>query len=422
MIMSRRLSVVTQRVAERPEPAPAEVMTGPSVRQEPDAPRAGDEDKAGPRGPGLRKSWLVALVIIGVGAVAIFGYAHRKPTAAPARIEAAAPIVELAKAEVFSVQLMPLRHTVHLSGSLRPVNQSFLKAEVAAHVEDVLVREGQPVAKGDVLARLDVADLTSKLNEKLSLLEQAKAQLVLAEKNRTAKLTLREQGYATQTTANEVESAYRVQQANVQAIETQIAVARKAQSDAIIRAPIAGFIGERNVNPGDRVAIDGKLFTIVDLTEMELEAMISANDISHVAVGQNVDFQVPGLDLTRFTGQVVRINPTTKSGTRSIPVYIQVRNDGSQLRGGMFAVGEIVVDRSEPQVAVPIGAVRTEGDARYELKIADGLVSKQRVAVKGEPDSSELIAVTDGLATDDLIISAPAVTLVPGTRVTIGAK
>ena len=352
----------------------------------------------------------------------IYAALHGRSTPALITPAAIAPAIELAPSETFLVKRANLRHTVPLSGSLRALNQSYLKAEVGARVSEVLVREGEPVEMGQVLARLDVSDLSAKLNEKLSNLEQAKAQLALAEKTRTTKLVLKEKGYATQATVNEVESTYQVQLANVRAIEAQIAVARKALADAVVRAPMEAFVGERNVNPGEKVAIDGKLFTIVDLREMEIEAMISSNDIGRVAIGQNVEFRVPGLEGIQFLGRVVRINPTVRPGSRSIPVYVQVHNEDRSLRGGMFALGEVIIDRVDQIVAVPVAAVRGDAGDRHVLKLADGMVTKQPVTLTGEPGDDGLIAVATGLLEGDTIISAPVIKLDPGTRVRITAR
>ena len=364
----------------------------------------------------------VAAVILVLLTGGIYAALHGRSTLAPIAPAAIAPAIELAPSETFLVKRTNLRHTVPLSGSLRALNQSYLKAEVGARVSEVLVREGEPVAMGQVLARLDVSDLSAKLNEKLSNLEQAKAQLALAEKTRATKLVLKEKGYATQATVNEVESTYQVQLANVRAIEAQIAVARKALADAVVRAPMQAFVGERNVNPGEKVAIDGKLFTIVDLSEMEIEAMISSNDIGRIAIGQNVEFRVPGLEGIQFLGRVVRINPTVRSGSRSIPVYVQVRNEDRNLRGGMFALGEVIVDRVDQIVAVPVAAIRGDAGDRHVLKLADDTVMKQPVMLTGEPGDDGLIAVATGLLEGDTIISAPVIKLDPGTRVRITAR
>jgi membrane fusion protein, multidrug efflux system len=364
----------------------------------------------------------IALVILVLLTGGIYAAWHGRSTPALITPAAIAPAIELAPSETFLVKRANLRHTVPLSGSLRALNQSYLKAEVGARVSEVLVREGEPVEMGQVLARLDVSDLSAKLNEKLSNLEQAKAQLALAEKTRATKLVLKGKGYATQATVNEVESTYQVQLANVRAIEAQIAVARKALADAVVRAPMDAFVGERNVNPGEKVAIDGKLFTIVDLSEMEIEAMISSNDIGRIAIGQNVEFRVPGLEGSQFLGRVVRINPTVRPGSRSIPVYVQVRNEDRNLRGGMFALGEVIIDRVDQIVAVPVGAVRGDAGDRHVLKLADDTVTKQPITLTGEPGDDGLIAVATGLLEGDTIISAPVIKLDPGTHVRITAR
>ena len=195
--MSPRLSVLAQRTAKLEQIAVRAPAALPFASREPD-PISAPANKVGPRPPKRSMHWLIALLLLGVGIATAYGYAQRKPVARLAAAETTAPVVELAPAELFTVKPAQLRHTVHLSGSLRPVHQSVLKAEVGARVGEVLVQEGQSVTKGDVLARLDRADVTSRLNEKLMLLEQASAQLALAEKTRAAKLELKEKGFATQ--------------------------------------------------------------------------------------------------------------------------------------------------------------------------------------------------------------------------------
>ncbi len=370
----------------------------------------------------MKKRITVALAAIGIVALGAGGARYLKNDTAAAVVQPSAPVVtELARSETFMVRKTDLRFTVPLAGTLRPVDQTTLKSEVAAKVSEVLAQEGQPVKKGDVLVRLDTEDLTSRLNERLANLESAKAQLALAEKNRSMKLSLQQKGYAAQASVDEVESAYRTSQANVRAMQAQVDLARKALENAVVRAPMDGFVSERAVNPGDKVPVDGKLAVLIDLSRLEIEAPVPTNEIALVAVGQKAAFRVPGLEGREFTGRVERINPTTKSGSRSIPVYIQVENGDKVLRGGMFASGDIVVREIRDVVAVPPDTVRGDQSQRYVLKLDGDKVARQPVEVAKDATAT-LVAVASGLSEGDTIVSAPSIVLEPGTPVRIGSR
>jgi len=363
---------------------------------------------------------VIVAAAIGLAAAAS-GMSYLKYGAAHAVVQPSEPqITELLRSETFAVRKVDLRMHLPMSGTFRPVDQTTLKSEVAAKVAEVLAQEGQPVRKGDVLVRLDTQDLTSRFNERVANLESAKAQLALAEKNRSMKLSLQKKGYAAQAAVDEVESVYRSAEANVRALQAQVDLARKALDDAVVRAPMDGFVSERTIHPGDKVPVDDKLLVIVDLSRLEIEALVPASEIGLVKVGQKATFRVPGIQGKEFIGYVERINPATKSGSRSIPVYIRVDNPDKILRGGMFASGDIIVREVVDVIAVPSEAIREDQGERYVLKIEGDVITRQPVQVSDNV-TTDRIAVTSGLTEGDTIVSAPSIILEPGTPVRIGS-
>jgi RND family efflux transporter MFP subunit len=281
----------------------------------------------------------------------------------------------------------------------------------------VLVEEGHDVKKGDVLVRIDMSDLESALEERVANLEAAKSQLTLAKKNLDAKVKLAAKGYAARLTVNEVESAYEASAASVRAIEAQVDAARRALAKAEVKAPMSGIVATRSVNPGDKVSVDTPLLTIVSLDEMEVDAPVPASEIGRVMIGQLVTFTVPGLVNKKFEGIVERINPVARAGTRSIPVYIHVDNEGGLLRGGMFAEGEIVIEEAADVLAIPAEALRHKDGESYVLKLEGGRIRRQQVLADQE-NGGELIEVT-GLSAGDKIIAASAIELPPETPVRV---
>lgn len=338
--------------------------------------------------------------------------------AAPPRFEG----LEFAPADLATVQTASLRRAVRLSGTLQPLDQSQVRAEVAATVEDVMVRRGERVQKGQLLAKLDTADLGARLREKQSNLDSARSALNLAAINREKAATLAKSGYKSQTALDEAENTWRTARANVAAMEQQVTMAKKALNDAAIYAPLGGLIGDRFVNPGERVAVDAKLFTIADLDTMEVEALVPARDVPQLKVGQRVILHVEGFGDREFDAQIARINPTAQSGTRSIPVFVLLRNPDLVLRGGMFGTGEAVLAEIDNALAVPADAVRREKDETVVYVLAGDKLERRKVTVLLDGTTDGRVALGGDIKAGETVIATPGLRLNDGLPARISGR
>ena len=215
-----------------------------------------------------------------------------------------------------------------MSGALQPVRQATVKAKVSGDVKQITVREGETVQAGQVLARIDTADLEAKLIERVGALESAKAQLAMAEKTRTSNQMLLKQNFISQNAFDNSESSYNVAQGSAKSAEAQVQIAKNALRDAVAVSPLTGLVGKRHVQPGEKVAFDSPLVTIVDLKDMELQAAVPAVDVPELSLGKPVELVIDGFGERRFKGRVERINPATEPGTRSILVYVGIPEYG----------------------------------------------------------------------------------------------
>lgn len=339
-------------------------------------------------------------------------------TTEPARFEG----IEFSPADLAEAKIADLRQVVRLSGTLQPLNQSLVRAEVAAVVQDISVRRGESVKKGQLLARLDTADLNARLREKQSNLDSARSALNLAQINRDKAITLTQRGVKSQTALDEAENAWRNARANVAALEQQVTMARKAQGDAAIYAPLDGLVAERYVNPGERVAVDAKLFVIADLDVLEVEALVPARDVPQLKIGQKVLLNVEGFANRPFEGHVERINPTAQSGSRSIPVYVLLRNPEHVLRGGMFGSGEAVLAERRGAVAIPVEALRRDDNADIVYVLKDNRLERRAVSVAlaGTPDGR--VAISSGVAAGETVVATPGLRLSDGLAARIAGR
>lgn len=364
---------------------------------------------------------LLVLLVAG-GGVALWrarNPAAPSPTpAGPAAGRAAERPVELTALEVTAVAPRALTETVRLSGSVSPMEQSAVKAEVAARLAEVSVREGQAVRRGDVLARFDTVELTARLNEKQANLEGARAQLVLAEKTLTKNRTLNRSNIVSDTSLDQAESSFGFQRAQVDALAAQVELARKALRDAVVLSPIDGMVATRSVNPGENLAVNAAMFTVVDLSRVEVEATVPAEQVARLAVGQTASLRVEGFGEREFAGSVARINPMARAGSRAIPVYVTIDNRDGALRGGMFASGEVLVAQATGAIAVPPVAIRHDEQGDFVLAIAEGHTVRRPVTRVALWARGDLVQV-EGLAPGDRVVTGNLPGLTAGRSVSI---
>ncbi|MGF7173109.1 efflux RND transporter periplasmic adaptor subunit [Azospirillum doebereinerae] len=367
----------------------------------------------------FRWLWLLLLVAALAGAGAVWrARSAGEATAVQAPPPPAERPVELSAVEVTRMLPRRLAETVRLSGSVAPMEQSAIKAEVAAKLVEVAVREGQPVAKGQLLARFDTADLTARLNEKLSNLEGARAQLVLAEKTRSNSVTLHQKNIVSDTNLDQAQSSFQFQQAQVAALAAQVELARKALRDAVVLSPIDGMVAARSVNPGENLAVNAALFTVVDLSRVEVEATVPADEVARLRTGQTVRLRVEGFGERDFAGRIDRINPVARAGSRAIPVYVGLDNADGSLRGGMFASGEALVAEADGAFALPPVAVRHDAQGDHALVIANGKTERRPVTKRAVWSRGDLVQV-DGLAEGDRVVTGNLPGLTAGRPATV---
>jgi len=218
-----------------------------------------------------------------------------------------------------------------------------------------------------------------------------------------------------------VQSSYQVSEARLKALEAQVALAKKALADTVITAPQAGIVSQRHAQPGEKLPVDGKILTLVDLARMEVEAAVPAGDIPSMRVGQEVSFRVEGFGERDFRGHIDRINPATQSGSRSILVYAVLPNQDHALKGGMFAKGSVTLVRIDAAQVLPASAVREENGRAYVMRIAGDRLESRTVKLGLRNEDEGVVQIVDGLDAQSRVVRANPGAYKPGTAVKIAA-
>jgi RND family efflux transporter MFP subunit len=359
-----------------------------------------------PNAPVRSKGKLIGIVVALVAAVVIGWLVMNKPAAQPTPTPAEAQPIELASIDLASVELRALSRSLPLSGSIAPVVQATVKAKVSGQVEAMTVREGQDVAEGDVIARIETDNLQAEYDREMAAVDKARADLQLATLNRDKNRTLLEQRYISQNTFDATESAWAGSVAQLKLAEAQARLAKIALDDAVIRAPFAGTIARRLVQPGEKVSPDSSVVTLVDLRQMLLEAAVPASEIPSVRTGQTARFRVGGFGDRTFEGKVQRINPITAEGSRAITIYVAVPNQDRALKGGMFAQGELTLEATDPVLSVPRAAVHEEAGVPFVYTFAQGKINRVPVKLGLQADGATYVQIVDGLKQGQRVITA----------------
>jgi membrane fusion protein, multidrug efflux system len=329
---------------------------------------------------------VVAVLVGGVAATAAFRASTR--AAAQARAEARIPVaLEFAATDLAYVENAPLARWLPVSGTLEPVHQAIVKAKVAGDIARLTVREGEAVRAGQTLAHVESPDLASRLVDRVGAVESARAQLALAEKTRAMNVRLLNDRFIAQNAFDSTESSYTVARGSLKSAEAQAQLAKNALLDADVVAPLSGVVAKRHVQTGEKVAIEAPIVTIVDLRDLEVQAMVPAIDVPELKIGMPVELAVDGFGDRHFQGRIDRINPSTEPGTRAIIVYVSLPNPDAALRSGMFTTGRIALAASAPALTLPTAAVRSEAGQSYVWTIDQGKLAR-RIVITGRRDET----------------------------------
>jgi RND family efflux transporter MFP subunit len=333
-------------------------------------------------------------------------------TPAPQRAQS---VVELAAMDVVQVKTRELAQGVPISGALKAANTALVKARVAGELQGLTVREGDLVKAGQIIARIDATESQARLRQAQQQAQAAAAQVDIAQRQFENNRSLVAQGFISKTALESSTASLAAAEATYQAAQANAEIATKAMADTVMRAPLTGVVSQRLAQPGERVAIEGRIVEIVDLRQLELEAALSAGESLAVRVGQAAQLQIDG-SAQKLNARVVRINPSAVAGSRAVLVYLAV-DAVPGLRQGLFAQGTLGTERVQALV-VPLNAVRTDKPQPYVQLIDQQKVVHQRVqlGLRGEVNGQAMVAI-EGVAENATVLAGTVGVLREGSAV-----
>lgn len=306
--------------------------------------------------------------------------------------------------ETAKVEAITLTETVSATGKVQPEVEVKISSEVSGEIIELPIKEGQAIKKGDLLVRINPDLYESGVNRSAAALSTAKAglsqseaQLKEAEANYNRNRSLFDKGVISKSEWDKIVSAYEVAVAakqsayfNVQSANATVSEARDNLNRTTIYSPVDGTISKLDAELGERVVgtqqmAGTEILRVANLNNMEVEVDVNENDIVKVEIGDEADIEVDAYLKRKFKGVVTSISNSASSDLTADQVTnfkVKVRilkesyedmtegkaSNYSPFRPGMTATVEIITQRKENILAVPISAVVIKTDTTSAKK------------------------------------------------------
>jgi HlyD family secretion protein len=360
--------------------------------------------------------------------------------------------------ETTTLQRISIQRQVDLSGTLLSPDQAKVSSEVGGIVRDVPVQLGTEVRSGDPLVRLEPTELRLALERAESALRQVEAQLGIdrsqdrqppsddqiasvrqAAANRDdARSTfkraeqLHARGLMSQVDFDTAETRLKVAEANYQAAVDNVRslkaslqdrraafeLAQKKLNDATVRAPVAGSVAERLVQPGEYIRENTPVVTIVQMNPLKLKTAIQERHAGLIRPGQTVEFIVEAFPDRKFSGRVAYISPAVDQTTRTFAVEVLVENVDRVLKPGFFAKGVVRTHLDTNVLAAPEDAISTLAGVSTVYVIEGGKARQQQVTLGAR--EGKLVEITSGLKGDETLATTNLNQLATGVTIRVG--
>jgi len=359
---------------------------------------------------------------------------------------------EFKPVETQEIVLASVVETVAATGKIQPETEVKISSEVSGEIIELPVVEGQQVEKGDLLVRINPDLIQSALTQAQASLQnvranqaQSEAALKVAKANYERNQKLFEKGVISRSEWDQSISDYEIAQANVksafynvQSAAANVNQSRDNLSRTSIYAPISGTISKLDVELGERVVgtqqmAGTEMMRVADLGNMEVEVDVNENDIVKINIGDSTRVEVDAYLKKRFKGEVTEIANSAESNltadqVTNFKVKVRILEESykdlvegkpeaySPFRPGMTATVDIITNRVDDAISVPISAIVIKNDttantgfgtSQYEaVFVKNGDKASLKRIKTGIQDDSNIV-VSEGLETGDEVITGP---------------
>jgi RND family efflux transporter MFP subunit len=403
-----------------------------------------DRDTQNPQKPRpkLRRRWGVSVFAAGAflllaGGVALGAWRHF------VQQQQAMATAEQERDFVPSVRVATVKaNAAVMSVTLPATTGAFEQAEIFARATGYISKRnvdiGDHVKQGEVLAELAVPEQDDTIsqneatrNQLQSALDQAQANLKLAQVTWDRDRPLVDKGWATQQqgtidvqTLKANDAAVGVARANIAAQDKLLMTLHQNRDYASVTAPFNGVITQRNIDVGSLVQGNANtgtfMFEIMQRDVIRVFVYVPQNAAFGVAPGVDAIVRVPEIPNREFPGKVTRIADALQSGTRTLLTEIDIPNPDNALSPGVYCTVELKIPRQTPSFVVPAEAIIFNRNGLQVAVVSDGKAEVRKLRVTR--DFGTWVEADAGVKSGEQVILNPPVTLVDGDKVQLRSE
>ena len=376
----------------------------------------------------MSRFWKIALVAIAVIVVAAVGYrVLHKPAGGTDASVKGADGADKAPVPVTVVPVVKQNVPVYLTalGTVQALNTVTVNPQVAGQLLSLDFVEGQPVTKGQVLARIDPRTYQAAYDQAVSHQRQDEAQLATARSNLARSGDLAAKGYISRQDLDTLRNTVNQLQATVAADAASVRDSKVQLDYTRVLSPIDGLAGIRGVDPGNVVSTSTALVTLTQLHPINIMFSLPEQSLEVVRKAVQADpaaLQVSALDKTDAhpiaTGGVLRvIDNQIDASSGTFRLKSEFPNAGNELWPGQFVNVQLLVKTVDGGLVIPAQAVGRGPDGDYVYQVQpDNTVKMQPVVIAGEVGDSHVM-IGSGLKAGEQVVTEGQFRLKPGSKV-----
>jgi membrane fusion protein (multidrug efflux system) len=293
-------------------------------------------------------------------------------------------------------------------GTLRADEAVMIRPEIAGRVVEIRFNEGQAVARGSLLVKLDQAELAA-------VASSSRSQLKLEEQKLDRADDLRQKGFISAQGLDDQKTA--VARAKAKLAEDEAKLAKTE-----MRAAFPGTAGLRMVSEGQYVAAGTDIARLEKIDQLKLDFRIPESYVGKLKAGQPVTVLVDAYPGKPFSGSVYAIEPGVDEQTRTIQLRARVANSEMRLRPGMFARVQVQLGVRDKAVWIPEAAIVPRGQDMYVFRVAgdragDGGAKVELVKVQTGSRKVGEVEIVKGINAGEMVVTEGVQRLGPGSAV-----
>jgi len=358
------------------------------------------------------------LVIAGAvltGTAAALMYAH---TQDPVELNPDSVVLKFSSSEVVSPMRRKLVDEIEFSGALVAPATAIVGSRAAGTLLSLQVTEGSRVNAGQVIGQIDDAAISSRMTERRTAVESARAQLTQARRQLEADIGLAAQRFISNKALESSRLALASARAQMESAQTQLTTGLLDLRDTKLVAPIRGLVSKRHVLVGEKLKLEQPVVTIIDLSHLVLAGLVGTHQVRRLAPGMPVNVHIEGTAVP-VAGRIESVAPAVEAGTRSISVIVKVPNPEETLRAGQYGLARVALTDTAECLTLPLEAVARSSGMDHVWVIENGRLMRRAVTIGRRDAERGCVEALVGLTDTTIVLAASFDSLREGARAVV---